>query len=594
MSVDVLWRHKQRPSLVATLDDMERRRQESIHELIQSEEAYLSDVEKIITFYRDPLVAQNILPEEDVREIFGDIDAIYTVNTQFHKTLLQRQVEQFPVVQDISDLLTMFVAEAYDPYHNFCPSIKKAMTHACRLKIVYPEYAKFLAEVSGNKAVGPLGLDSYLLKPLQRLTKYPLLVSAILNHTRPSHKSYERTRLALQEAMDCVGRINEDTRRLEDMTRLFEVQNVLDFSNFPQEPVLPTSGRKFLFSRELVVEVVTKKSNGKREQQRMYGFLFNDMLILAKRPRGKTLPSGTQPPTRQQGGLDGIPPSSSSSSQSLHQLTSTNTKPRRSVSIGMKSKPKQEKPGPKSDHRFMVLFEPLYFDMAAFGLSENQQLLMLTSQDGALFTIPLVEKINNGWPELLEETVTSYQRGNHTVSPLSRPTTSREMAHSSDHLLNSECSRPRAESKLHASNSCGSNGTISPFSNADDDCVSERSSEQPPQPPEQSLDLPPAKETPRKRYTLSFGFIGRMSRSLSSRKSSAGSQTNLDNAQIVEEDIDEIPDKIIPQASVAVARIGGDHTSVFGDADINRSAAHAHESQRYLKSTTAVVATTGN
>ena len=50
-----------------------------------------------------------------------------------------------------------------------------------------------------------LSLSGFLTKPIQRVTRYPLLIEKILKHTLPTHSDYS----AIKQAVDIARQLNE-------------------------------------------------------------------------------------------------------------------------------------------------------------------------------------------------------------------------------------------------------------------------------------------------------------------------------------------------------------------------------------------------
>lgn len=60
------------------------------------------------------------------------------------------------------------------------------------------QFSTYCREIQQYPASHQLDLESLLIKPLQRVTKYPLLLKELLNHTIPSHPDYENLQAAYE------------------------------------------------------------------------------------------------------------------------------------------------------------------------------------------------------------------------------------------------------------------------------------------------------------------------------------------------------------------------------------------------------------
>ena len=69
-----------------------------------------------------------------------------------------------------------------------------------------------------------LPLSSYLLKPMQRITRYPLLIEKIFDSTQPDHPDYSLCQEAVQFAKSFCKQINEACRDTENFEKLNWIQ----------------------------------------------------------------------------------------------------------------------------------------------------------------------------------------------------------------------------------------------------------------------------------------------------------------------------------------------------------------------------------
>lgn len=73
---------------------------------------------------------------------------------------------------------------------------------------------------------GPSGLSFLLVNPLQRVTKYPLLLQKILENTLPDASAYPVLQRAASALQDVVTHINEYKRRKEVASRYTKVEQL--------------------------------------------------------------------------------------------------------------------------------------------------------------------------------------------------------------------------------------------------------------------------------------------------------------------------------------------------------------------------------
>lgn len=95
-----------------------------------------------------------------------------------------------------------------------------------------PEFSDLLRQISQD-AKSHLPLSSFLLKPMQRITKYPLLIEKIHKCTPADHPDHSDCASALKVAKEFCNEINEACRRTENFNKLDWIQkNVIPFKKF--------------------------------------------------------------------------------------------------------------------------------------------------------------------------------------------------------------------------------------------------------------------------------------------------------------------------------------------------------------------------
>ncbi|XP_042633149.1 pleckstrin homology domain-containing family G member 3-like [Cyprinus carpio] len=200
---------------------------------------------------------------EQVCALFGNIEDIYEFNSELLQSL--DMCDNDPVA-----IARCFVIkrEYFDIYTQYCtnyPNSVAALTDCMRNKTL----ANFFRErQAALKRSLPLG--SYLLKPVQRILKYHLLLQEIAKHFDPEEEGYEVVEEAIYTMTGVAWYINDMKRKHEHAVRLQEVQSLL--INW-KGPDLTTYG-------ELVLEGTFRVHRAKNERTL---FLFDRMLLITKR-----------------------------------------------------------------------------------------------------------------------------------------------------------------------------------------------------------------------------------------------------------------------------------------------------------------------
>jgi cell division control protein 24 len=117
----------------------------------------------------------------------------------------------------------------FTTYYEFCSNYPKAIHEATVCAEDLRKYDKIIP--SGH-------LPSFLIKPVQRICKYPLLLRELLKHTETSDADYPNISSGLDVMKKIAANVNEENRRgenrllAEDFAERVDDWKGLDFQDF--------------------------------------------------------------------------------------------------------------------------------------------------------------------------------------------------------------------------------------------------------------------------------------------------------------------------------------------------------------------------
>ncbi|XP_058846053.1 FERM, ARHGEF and pleckstrin domain-containing protein 2 isoform X1 [Acipenser ruthenus] len=242
-------------------------------EILTTERTYLKDLEVITVWFRSAVIKENAMPEGLMTLLFSNIDPIYEFHRGFLKEIDQRLAlwegrsnahvkGDYQRIGDVMLRNMCFLKEftSYLQKHDeVLTELEKATKRLKKLETVYKEFEL--------QKVCYLPLNTFLLKPIQRLMHYKLILERLCKHYTPDHQDYSDCKDALKEVAEMAAQLQSSLIRLENFQKLTELQR--DLIGIES---LIASGREFI--REGCLFKLTKKGL----QQRMF-FLFSDMLL---------------------------------------------------------------------------------------------------------------------------------------------------------------------------------------------------------------------------------------------------------------------------------------------------------------------------
>ncbi|XP_059773450.1 rho guanine nucleotide exchange factor 37 isoform X1 [Balaenoptera ricei] len=196
----------------------------AVRELIDTEVSYLHVLQLCASDIRSHLQQ---LPQGDLDVLFSNIDDIIKVNSKLLHDLQETAAREEEQVQLIGNLFLEFQEELEQVYKVYCASYEQALL----LVETYRKEPQLQGEIQDTiEAVlpqaGRSGLSFLLVIPLQRITKYPLLLQKILENTLPDASAYPVLQRATSALQDVVTNINEYKRRKEVASKYTKVEQL--------------------------------------------------------------------------------------------------------------------------------------------------------------------------------------------------------------------------------------------------------------------------------------------------------------------------------------------------------------------------------
>lgn len=248
----------------------ERKRQEAIFELINTEVAYVRDLQLIVEVFYSSMLP--LLSTKEITVVFANIEDLLLTNTGFVSSLEERQKDCRLYVDRIGDIVLNHLPNM-GVYMEYCVNQGTAIKVLQSLRNSNPELAQHLQRLRDDPSVRNLDLSSYLLAPMQRITRYPLLIKQILHYTEVGEE-HEAIKSARDISEKLLDHINETIRDQEGMATLKEISQYLWVGQGRLDLTAPT---RYMGARKLIKQGVLLKTKSGRKLQ---AFLCSDILVL--------------------------------------------------------------------------------------------------------------------------------------------------------------------------------------------------------------------------------------------------------------------------------------------------------------------------
>ncbi|CAD6949376.1 unnamed protein product [Tilletia caries] len=196
----------------------------SVNELLNTERKYVQDLEAMQSYAR-ALQTYNILAPDTIHDLFGNLNALVDVSRRFLITV-EENARRPPDDQHFGHAV-MAMESDFAVYEPFCANYNKA------LDTITAETQNLLRlkELPGSEEfflTPNYELPSLLIKPVQRICKYPLLLEQIIKNTPADATHREELVDGLHVLKRIAEKVNETQRMQENVLVVKELEERVD------------------------------------------------------------------------------------------------------------------------------------------------------------------------------------------------------------------------------------------------------------------------------------------------------------------------------------------------------------------------------
>eukprot|EP01127_Copromyxa_protea_P023304 TRINITY_DN8695_c0_g1_i1.p1 TRINITY_DN8695_c0_g1~~TRINITY_DN8695_c0_g1_i1.p1 ORF type:complete len:467 (+),score=97.21 TRINITY_DN8695_c0_g1_i1:69-1469(+) len=271
------------------------RRELILKEILQTEKAYVADLKTIIEVYKEELEAQGIISREQSKIIFANVEDLEVLNRtqvleKFQKRFTALEVAGMPISGANMGDIFLHLADHLKWYTDYCANQPHALSMLKQLETENPEFTEYCNNLMNdpNGVVRGLSILSFIIKPVQRLCKYPLLLRELIAHTDPGTPEYQKLIEAAAQVNSTVELVNETQKKTEEETAE-KLKNIGDI-----EKLISGAEKLQLASdtnRCFVMQGTVKKNHPRKKKLTPHQiFLFNNLVVIAAiKKKKKTL-----------------------------------------------------------------------------------------------------------------------------------------------------------------------------------------------------------------------------------------------------------------------------------------------------------------
>uniref|UniRef100_A0A673I5C8 T-lymphoma invasion and metastasis-inducing protein 2-like n=1 Tax=Sinocyclocheilus rhinocerous TaxID=307959 RepID=A0A673I5C8_9TELE len=265
-----------------------------IQELVNTEKSYVKDLNCLFEIYLKPLQKETFLTQDEMESLFGSLPEMLDFQKVFLQTL-EEKISSFPNFNTLETPVQfkkllfslggsfLYYAEHFKLYSGFCANHIKVQKVLERAK-TDRSFKEFLDARNPTKQHSTT-LESYLIKPVQRVLKYPLLLRELVSLTDTDSEEHYHLTEALKEMAKVASHINEMQKLYEDYGAVFD-QLVAEQSGTEKEVTEISMGQFLIHSSVIWLNPFPSLGRMKKDPD-LNVFVFKRAVILLYRENNK-------------------------------------------------------------------------------------------------------------------------------------------------------------------------------------------------------------------------------------------------------------------------------------------------------------------
>lgn len=242
---------------IVSQDDGEQevKRQEVMFEFCETEHAFVRSCRDVLRLFAHPLktpdgVWMSGIPTHAC-QLFDLLEKLTDTHDELAKAMqgLPRTNGTVQVGQFVSAMRPWIEKLlCHEPYIAVFHPVSQFLDEETRNEM--SNYGEFLRMQTRNPAMGAMGLTSMLLKPIQRLTKYPLMLHRLLDATPMGHSDHLAVSELIEATETVLSHLETCKAREDEFQQLVSIQQRCE--GLPHDFRLATRGRRLLGHAQVI------------------------------------------------------------------------------------------------------------------------------------------------------------------------------------------------------------------------------------------------------------------------------------------------------------------------------------------------------
>ncbi|XP_041082425.1 A-kinase anchor protein 13-like isoform X2 [Polyodon spathula] len=271
------------------------KRQDVIYELMQTEMHHVRTLKIMADVYSKGLLKELQMEAQTVERMFPVLDDLLDLHTQLFSSLLERKKQSRQelgaegrewgfVIRRIGDILVnQFSGSSAERmkkvYGKFCGRHSEAVNYYKELYAKEKRFQAFIRKKMSSTIVRRLGIPECILLVTQRITKYPVLLQRILQHTKESEEDHRALTQALVLVKEVISAVDNKVNEYEKKRKLNEIYSRCDSKSIMRMKSGQMFAREDLKRRKLLHDGPLQLKNSAGRLKDVQALLLSDVFV---------------------------------------------------------------------------------------------------------------------------------------------------------------------------------------------------------------------------------------------------------------------------------------------------------------------------
>ncbi|KAK9543065.1 hypothetical protein VZT92_000875 [Zoarces viviparus] len=269
------------------------KRQDVIYELMQTEMHHIRTLRIMSEVYSKGLQKEVQLELQTVEKLFPALDELLELHTQHLLRLLERKRESQLeggsseggfILDRIGDILVSQFSGCNGEsmkrvYGRFCSRHNEAVNFYKDLLTKDKRFKAFIKKKMSSSIVRRLGIPECILLVTQRITKYPVLIQRMLQHTKEGEKDHEDLTDAVRLVKEVIAAVDSKVNEHEKRHRLKDFHGRMDSKSIMMTKSGQIFAREDLLRRRLIHDGVLQLKNSQGRLKDVHALLMSDVFV---------------------------------------------------------------------------------------------------------------------------------------------------------------------------------------------------------------------------------------------------------------------------------------------------------------------------